>query len=153
MILSDITTERLMDAGWYKGRKIDIQDIKELFREREIEIFESAESFLSEFGMLEITFQDPNPAFDMKEYIHFNPKLAVGDCLNNEYFKDLEEEFEEEIGEKIIPVGETDRRNLILLMTPTKKYYGYTDGCLVKFGDNIEEMLECLCIPKVPKIY
>lgn len=153
MKLSYITIERLTSAGWYDGRKIDIQNIKDLFKERQIELFKTAEKFLVEFGMLEITFQDPNPSFDMKEYIHFNPKLAVGDCLDREYFEDLEEELNEEIGEKVIPVGETDRGNLILLITPSEKYYGYTDGCLVKFGDNTEEMLECLCIPKVPKIF
>lgn len=153
MKLSDITMKRIKDAGWVENRNIDIKDVEFIFKERKIELFQSTKNFLSEFGMLEIEFPKPGSLFNTVEKINFNPFKAIGDCLDEEYFKDIEEEYKDIIGEKLNPVGETDRGNLILLITQTEKYYGFTDGCLVKYGDNTEEMLECLCIPLIPQIF
>lgn len=153
MELSDITMKRIKDAGWVENRNIDIKDVEFIFKERKIELFQSTKNFLSEFGMLEIEFPKPGSLFNTVEKINFNPFKAIGDCLDEEYFKDIEEEYKDIIGEKLNPVGETDRGNLILLITQTEKYYGFTDGCLVKYGDNTEEMLECLCIPLIPQIF
>jgi len=153
MNLSDITMKRLEEGGWVEERNIDIIDIESIFKERKIELFQVTKDFLAKFGMVNIEFPKPGSLFNTVEKINFNPFTAIGDCLDGEYFNDLEEEYKDIIGEKVNPVGETDRGNLILLITPTEKYYGYTDGCLVKYGDDTEEMLECLCIPKVPKIF
>lgn len=153
MNLSEITIKRLKEAGWVEERNIDIKDMELAFAERKIELFPITKEFLSKFGMLNIEFLKPGSLSNTIEKINFNPFNAIGDCLDSEYFEDLEEEYREIIGEKVNPVGETDRGNLILLITPTEKYFGFTDGCLVKFGDNTEEMLECLCTPKVPKIF
>ena len=153
MELSDITMKRIKDAGWVENRNIDIKDVEFIFKERKIELFQSTKNFLSEFGMLEIEFPKPGSLFNTVEKINFNPFKAIGNCLDEEYFKDIEEEYKDIIGEKLNPVGETDRGNLILFITQTKKYYGFTDGCLVKYGDNTEEMLECLCIPLIPQIF
>ena len=153
MELSDITMKRIKDAGWVENRNIDIKDVEFIFKERKIELFQSTKNFLSEFGMLEIEFPKPGSLFNTVEKINFNPFKAIGNCLDEEYFKDIEEEYKDIIGEKLNPVGETDRGNLILLITQTEKYYGFTDGCLVKYGDNTEEMLECLCIPLIPQIF
>lgn len=153
MNVSHITMKRLKEGGWEENRNVDINDIESIFRERKIELFEVAKAFLSKFGMIKIEFPKQGSLFNTIEMINFNPINAIGDCLDGEYFNDLEEEYKDIIGEKINPVGETERGNLILLITPTEKYYGYTDGCLVKYGDNTEEMLECLCVPKVPKIF
>lgn len=153
MKLSDISIRRIKEAGWEENRNIDIKDIECIFKDRKIEIFPSTKKFLSEFGMLNIEFPKPGSLFNTVEKINFNPFNAIGDCLDGEYFKDIEEEYKDKIGEKVNPIGETDRGNLILLITPTEKFYGFTDGCLVKYGDNTEEMLECLCVPQIPQIF
>lgn len=153
MNLSDITIKRLKEAGWDEERNIDIKQIESIFKERKIEVFQVTKDFLSKFAMISVEFPKLGSLFNTVEKINFNLLNAIGDCLGGEYVNDLEEEYKEIIGEKLNPVGEIDRGNLILLITPTEKYYGYTDGCLVKFGDNTEEMLECLCIPKAPKIF
>ena len=135
MNISKRTYKILRLAGWYPGRKVDIQAIKDVFKERDIEMFESAENFLSEFSMIETHFHLPNGD---AETFHFNPLMAIGDCFDKEYFDDLEEQFSELIGEPLVPIGEADRGYLLLLITPTSKILGYY-GCLVKFGNNIEE--------------
>lgn len=142
MNISNKTYKILTKAGWYPGRKVDIQVIKDIFKERDIEMFESAEKFLSEFSMIETHFHLPN---GNAETFHFNPLMAIGDCFDKEYFDDLEDQYSDIIGESLVPIGEADRRYLILLITPTSKIFGYYDGCLVKFGDNVEASLEALC--------
>ena len=99
------------------------------------------QKFLSEFSMIETHFHLPNGD---AETFHFNPLMAIGDCFDKEYFDDLEEQFSELIGEPLVPIGEADRGYLLLLITPISKIFGYY-GCLVKFGNNIEECLEALC--------
>lgn len=145
MKLSEITMEILTQAGWYEGRKIDIQDIKDLFAKNGLPLFEVAEKFLIEFGMLEITFPKQGSPFNTMEYHHFNPILMVLDYDDGEYYTTLEEELSDKIGEKIIPIGTTYREHLNLLLTPSEKFYAYGMGVLWLLGNNTKEMLECLC--------
>ena len=35
-------------------------------------------------------------------------------------------------------------KNMLILCTGDNVFYGYTDGCLVKYGNTIEEMLDCV---------
>lgn len=142
MNISKRTYKILRLAGWYPGRKVDIQSIRDIFKERGIEMSQSAERFLMEFSMIETHFHLPN---GNAETFHFDPLKSIGDCLDKEYFDDLEEQYSDIIGESLVPIGEADRGYLILLITPTSKIFGYYDGCLVKFGDNIEESLDNLC--------
>ena len=44
----------------------------------------------------------------------------------------------------VYPIGEARQSNLIVLMTEQNVFYCFTDGCLVKVGDCIEDMLDCL---------
>ncbi len=44
----------------------------------------------------------------------------------------------------VIPIGENDNGNMLILCTEDNVFYGYTDGCLVKYGNTIEEMLDCV---------
>ena len=58
------------------------------------------------------------------------------------FFNTILEEFPEvaEIKEdEFYPIGEIARGNMILLMTNEGKFFSYTDGCLVKNGENISE--------------
>jgi|BioPla2DNA2_1021312.scaffolds.fasta_scaffold15815_1 hypothetical protein len=147
MNISNIALERLKNAGWYDGRTIQLDGVKKLLVSRGFELFGSAENFLKQYGMLEISFPDPNPSFNITEFIHFNPEIAMGDAIEKDYF----EELEDSIREKVVVLGETARRNMFLVVTPSEKYYGYTEGCIVKYGDSTIEALETICLPKTPK--
>ena len=55
-----------------------------------------------------------------------------------------EDEYDIEGINTVIPIGENDNGNMLILCTEDNVFYGYTDGCLVKYGNTIEEMLECV---------
>ena len=42
--------------------------------------------------------------------------------------------MEYDINERVYPIGEACRKNLLVLMTLTESFYGFTDGILLFFG-------------------
>lgn len=76
----------------------------------------------------------------------------MGKNLYKRSLEYLEDEYAVEGIEKVIPIGETDSGNMLILCTEDNVIYGYTDGCLVKYGNTVEDMLECIigenCMPE-----
>lgn len=58
MEISNKTIEVLKRAGWYEGRKIDITENLIFLEERGFYVFDSAKSFMEEFGELKITVEE-----------------------------------------------------------------------------------------------
>lgn len=110
------TKERLIDAGWSLERQIDVDEVIDTLNSR---------------GFL---LTDKN----------FNPLKAIGKNLYKESLEYLEDEYDIEGINTVIPIGENDNRNMLILCTGDNVFYGYTDGCLVKYGNTIEEMLDCV---------
>ena len=46
--------------------------------------------------------------------------------------------------EEVFPVGETCRGNLLLLMTKENRFYEFTDNCVIKAGESVDEMFDIL---------
>lgn len=110
------TKERLIDAGWSLERQIDVDEVIDTLNSR---------------GFL---LTDKN----------FNPLKAIGKNLYKESLEYLEDEYDIEGINTVIPIGENDNGNMLILCTGYNVFYGYTDGCLVKYGNTIEEMLDCV---------
>jgi hypothetical protein len=133
------------EAGWHESRSIELKDIELLYKSRNFEINERVRRFLEYYGMLEFHFPNKNPKFSEMRYINFNLIKALGKNLSKEGLDYLQSEYSEVLGEKsIFPVGETENRNMLLLISEDNQFYGYTDGCLIKYGSNVEEMLDCV---------
>lgn len=131
------TIERLKSAGWYENRKININAFKQRYKEIKLQMPDNVELFLIKFGILKID------APDKKYYdVEFNPIKAIGVNLDKDYFEECLLEYG--ISNMVFLVGVVCRKNLTLLMTIYDEFYCFTDGCLMKAGDNIEEMLDCL---------
>lgn len=131
------TIKRLEAAGWNENRKININTFKQKYREIRLEMPDNVGLFLIRFGMLKVD------APDKKYYdVEFNPIKAIGVNLDEDYFKECLLEYG--ISDMVYPIGIACRENLIVLMTIENEFYCFTDGCLIKVGDNIEEMLDCL---------
>lgn len=131
-----ITEERLKKAGWKRERAISIVKIEESYLKLGMQMPDNVRKFLKEYGYLKF---DDNTR---KEDLEFDPEKAIGSNLDKEYFSELLEEYD--IDEKVYPIGEYCRGNLIVLMTNQSKFYCFTDGYLEKPGDDIDEMLDCL---------
>lgn len=140
--MENITLERLISAGWSSERNINIDSIKKIFKNKNITIPKNVQTFLEEYGMLEIKFKKKMQNIDIDEVIEFNPIKAIGDNLDSEYFKDILDEYD--INDITYPIGIANRGNLLMLMTENETFYRYTDGFLCKDGNNIEEMLDCV---------
>lgn len=85
--------------------------------------------------------ENRNELFKDIVYKNFNPLKAIG---KNLYKESLENEYDIEGINTVIPIGENDNGNMLILCTEDNVFYGYTDGCLVKYGNTIEEMLDCV---------
>lgn len=135
--MNEITLKRLRDAGWNKDRKIDIDNIKLKYEEIGLEMPIIISKFLEKYGFLKIDAPDKK-YFD----VEFDPIKAIGTNLKADYFEECLLEYE--IYEKVFPIGIACRNNLIILMTEKSTVYAFTDGCLIKTGTSIDEMLDCI---------
>ncbi len=143
----DITLKRLKNSGWFLERKISTRKLKELYRQRGFLWNEIAQRFLENYGMLEFQFTKTGSPFQTTEKINFNPISALGKTIHNDFFNQIGEEFSdvvEIIDKEFYPIGEIARGNLIIFMTNDGKFFSYTNGCLIKNGENTEEMLDCV---------
>ena len=150
--MKDNTRKRLIEAGWFEQRNIEIDEIIKKFKERGFELSAQNTIFLKEYGLLEFELENRNPLFNNVVYRHFNPIKALGKNLYKKSLEYLEDEYAIEGIETVIPIGETDSGNMLILCTENNVIYGYTDGCLVKYGNTVEDMLECIigenCMPE-----
>lgn len=135
--MQTITIERLKQSGWRQNRKIDVTAIKNRFYEIGLEFPENVSKFLEEFGMLFINSPEMN-----ENDVDLNPINAIGVNVSHEYFENCLKDYG--IDEDVFPIGETCRGNLLLLMTKENSFYEFTDGCVIKDGDSVDEMFDIL---------
>ena len=135
---------KLMESGWTKARKIDITEIEDKLAERGFTLSIQNKEFLCKYGNL--YFELPNRNKQSKGWVcvHFDVKKALGINLYKESLEYLEDEYEFFYADSFIPIGESENGNLLILCTSNNVFYGYTDGCLIRYGNNIDEMLDCL---------
>ena len=135
--MNSITKNRLIDSGWKEQRRINTDMIRKKYYEIGLDYPEVVDKFLKEYGMLNITSND-NHYFD----VSFGAIEAIGCNLDGSYFKECLAEYD--INERVYPVGEACRKNLLVLMTVTESFYCFTDGVLLFLGGSVDEMLDCI---------
>ena len=74
--------------------------------------------------------------------VNLNPISAIGVNVSHEYFENCLKDYG--IDEEVFPVGETCRGNLLLLMTKENRFYEFTDNCVIKAGESVDEMFDIL---------
>ncbi|MEB2282579.1 SUKH-3 domain-containing protein [Lysinibacillus xylanilyticus] len=136
---SEITKQILTNSGWYPGRKIDIKRTVDFLESKGYKLFPCVVDMLSEFGGLNCSFTRPNGDRDS---FYIVPEEAYGDYYEKEDFI----EIELRINEQIIAIGEARDSNMIMFMSESGKVFGEMGYCLVKFGDDIFDALETLCL-------
>lgn len=113
--MENVTIKKLSAMGWIESRSINIALYKKRYEEIGLEMPRDVEEFLARHGMLK-----SNKKNKIYFEVDFDPLKAIGINLRGDYFRECLGEY---------GIDET---------------YCFTDGCLLKVGDNVEEMLDCL---------
>ncbi|WP_458121864.1 SUKH-3 domain-containing protein [Paenibacillus sp. Z6-24] len=142
--LSDETRDILLQAGWNPNNKVELTETIKFLEEMGYQIFDPVVDTLRLFGGVEYKFKHPDGSL---ETFHFNPEEVVGDYYEKEDF----EEFEERVKEPLIIIGEAYRGNLIMFISKSGKVFGKNGYSLFKFGDDIYEALDTLCLFRKPE--
>lgn len=123
------TKERLIDAGWSSERQIDVDEVIDTLNSRGFLLTDKNIFFLKQYGLLEFELENRNEIF--KDIVHknFNPLKAIGKNLYKESLEYLEDEYDIEGINTVIPIGENDNGNMLILCT----------------GDNVFYVLEIMC--------
>lgn len=137
--MTNKTLEYLKASGWREDRKIDSTMYIKALKEDGYEINEVVESFLSNYGGLEVSHPHHSEPTDMDKF-HFNAKLATESC-----FPEVVEEYMERIGEKLVVVGRCSTEHMVVMISHSGRMYAGFDELLLKLGDNIEAGLVALC--------
>lgn len=133
MEISNKTIEVLKNAGWYEGRKIDIDENLEFLKERGFEVFESAKRFMEEFGELKINVEQI--WLDGSKHISKHTtciKETVG-MLNSIHFK-----LRRYTSEKVIPIGSLYNFTIDLYISESGRIFDSTAWV----GDNVWEAFD-----------
>lgn len=142
-VMSKVTESILKQSGWYSGRKIEINPCIDLLQERKFEVFQSAITFMKEFGMIDIKVPSPLQQDIIKQY-----GFEEYDEHSTNLFKTLGDAgdircvvpFEVFAKEKLVIVGELYSNHMFLMISESGKLY-CDNG---KLGDNPIEAWERL---------
>ncbi|MFT9820972.1 SUKH-3 domain-containing protein [Lysinibacillus sp. NPDC056185] len=141
--LSVKTRDILLQAGWNPNNKINVTKSVMFLETMGYQVNDSVIDVLTVFGGMTYKFKHPDGSI---ETFHFSPE-TVGDYYEKVDF----EEFEERINEPLVVVGEAYRGYLIMFIAQSGKVFGKNASSLYKFGDNIFEALDTLCLFKIPE--
>lgn len=142
----DIDIKKILtDAGWYNKRTIDILNTEKILIEKNYTVFECARSFLSEYGLLKITFINPRSGKNVDMEI---------DTRKTTTFKTVIDAYGRHYNTEMLPIAEIARLSMTVCISKEGKFYGGCDESLVKLGDNFEEaMFNLITGTKREKVY
>ena len=117
------TKGRLIDAGWSSERQIDVDEVIDTLNSRGFLLTDKNIFFLKQYGLLEFELENRNEIF--KDIVHknFNPLKAIGKNLYKESLEYLEDEYDIEGINTVIPIGENDNGNMLILCTGDNVIY------------------------------
>lgn len=133
------TQKSLLNAGWYAGRKINIEQFRNTILTNNYELFPSVKEFLSEFGNLYIKFIIRN---GMMSDLHFNVIQAVeevdpGWAQRNYY---------ERLGKRnICAIGQAHSDHMTIYMDEPGNVYGGFDDYFSLIANSGEAAIEAFC--------
>lgn len=126
----EIIEKYLKKYGWYKGRKVNINNIIQHFIEYEINTFQNGLDFLEEFSELNIPINN-----------NISNSIIEIDSLkgieNSAYLEDIENYFKI----KLMPIGYWKATNRTLYIDEFGVIYGNIDEFVTIFGNNFYEAL------------
>lgn len=124
------------ENGWYEGRRVDVTNYIEMYKEFNIVPCSLALNILEEFGGLQIKL--PTKTLGFVTSLIFDP--SEGEVTFEELY-----EFEAMLGEKLTPLGFFPRSTLDIYLSESNEFYfvgSYEFMYIVRIGSDFYEMLE-----------
>lgn len=146
--MTELTSHALQcleSAGWTKGRRIDVSaTIKELEADG-FSVSPAAIDFLEKYGGLRLFYSHPRlpTAVDNS---HLDA-LRAADGV----FPARLQDWESRAGERMTPIGESDREYMTILMGVSGVVYLAMDDLLLILADSGVEAIDALCDGSDPK--
>lgn len=132
--------ELLIKAGWYEGRRIDVNKYKKCFQEENYPLLGTVRRFLAEFGDLHIEFQRENGEMDL---LHFDAIKAARDIdpawVQKAYANRLK-------NDNLCVIGQAYSNHIILFMDGDEKVYGGYDDLLYIISASGKGAIEHICL-------
>ena len=142
---SDRTLRCLRSAGWSVERRLDVGAQLEELRADGFSVSAAVEDFLARFGNLRLTYphaKDPT----VVDYAHFDAVRSA-----KAVFPARLKDWESRTGERLTPIGESDREYMILLMGPSGAVYSAMDDLIYRLAPTGEEAISSLCEGREPE--
>ena len=136
----------LKQAGYFEGRRVDIADILQMYKECRYHYNADQEAFMEKYAYLEIHYNHPIWKEDM--LLRLNPIEAQKDIT-----MDVVEEYNEFLQDDLLIIGDIERENLTLFLSEKGFYYTGYDDCLKNWGDNFETMIKMLVSGEGGELY
>lgn len=114
-MFDEVTAAALTRSGWFPGRAVDVDRWAGLLRDEGIELHAAAVAFLREFGGLVVDESGPGISRAREPFI-LDPAACGGEG-------DRFLEWSEELGRRIVPVGELDQGRFFLGLDETSELY------------------------------
>ena len=150
---SQVVTARLIQAGWYPARAINIQRYIEMVEQSYSTLFPAAEKFLSSFGDLvvdytyeeDIAINGEDKTVEFRMLLYFD-KFALEDAISAE----LAEKYRDQLSAHFCMIGLWSSGNMTILMDQTGKVYGGYGSTLYNIGDTYVQAIENILLKKEP---
>ena len=136
----------LKQAGYFEGRKVDIADILQMYKEYGYRYNANQKAFMEKYAYLEIHYNHPVWKEDM--LLRLNPIEA-----QKEITMDVVEEYNEFLQDDLLIIGDIEKENLTLFLSEKGFYYTGYDDCLKNWGDNFETMIKMLVSGEGGELY
>ncbi|MEU9202900.1 SUKH-3 domain-containing protein [Streptomyces sp. NPDC048332] len=134
--------ETLRAAGWKPGRRVPIQQWREMLEATGlVRMHKAAERFLTEFGGLDVQISGPGITCARTPFT-FDPEHAVGE-------EDRFADWSSTVGRDIFPIGELDEGRFFLGIDETSEIY-LIETWIATFGP-VREALEKLVLGVSPR--
>ncbi|MFI2490263.1 SUKH-3 domain-containing protein [Promicromonospora kroppenstedtii] len=114
-MFDEFTAATLTKSGWFPGRAVDVDRWAGLLQDEGIELHAAAVAFLREFGGLVVDESGPGISRAREPFI-LDPAACDGEG-------DRFLEWSEELGRRIVPVGELDQGRFLLGLDETSELY------------------------------
>ena len=149
----------LRKYGWSEERNVDISEYVNLLEKNGYVVFDCVKEFLRNFGGLYLmpstnwseVYKKENKdgaGYDLRAcYVHFDV-LVVPEAHSD---SSCNKRYEARIGEKLVPIGQTEKGYISLMMSETGRVFGVYEAYMGLYGNNYVEALETIYWDRGPK--
>ena len=143
--------QKLEEAGWYEGRKINIKSHVEILENCGFEVFDSAKQFIEEFGDLDIKVESKVSSTSVVIFNTYVKRIleVFNECNDKDIIRKKYFDLSKYTDEKVVPIGTLSNGEMIIFITEGGRLVTET---VIK-GENVVEGLNAIISRKAGKAW